>query len=303
MKAKREKDWGGLWTKVKLEVVDRYLKFYATALKKTRYNLWYIDGFAGDGFSYGGELGSPLRALAYERFNKFVFIDKSKKCIYSLRDIVYKKFPEQYHKVEFICGDVNDIIPRIIDPNWRNNNRGVVFLDPFGFQVKWKTIQNLANSRAIDLWLLIPVESMMRLLFKDYSKIPPSIIRRLEQFTGLSENNIKEIFYNKPKQPTLFDNLNGTSLSMDEAYRSQMSQLRFLKRYNKIIRKAFDSIFPISIEPLVLFDIEKNKYKFMLAFYCANNDQKAKNLASRVGGEIVEKISREYKDVCFINKL
>ena len=42
--------FGGDWTKDKLDMVERYLNAYTTALKKKDYfRLMYIDAFAGSG--------------------------------------------------------------------------------------------------------------------------------------------------------------------------------------------------------------------------------------------------------------
>ncbi|WP_375494674.1 hypothetical protein [uncultured Nostoc sp.] len=40
--------------------------------------------------------------------------------------------------------------------NWRSN-RAVLFLDPFGMQIPWSTIEAIAHTEAIDLWYLFPL--------------------------------------------------------------------------------------------------------------------------------------------------
>jgi three-Cys-motif partner protein len=44
-----EHRYGGPWTQVKLDALERYLSFYTTALKYQRFELWYVDAFAGSG--------------------------------------------------------------------------------------------------------------------------------------------------------------------------------------------------------------------------------------------------------------
>lgn len=41
--------FGGLWTQEKLQVLEKYLQFYATALKNQPFTLHYVDAFAGTG--------------------------------------------------------------------------------------------------------------------------------------------------------------------------------------------------------------------------------------------------------------
>src|SRR5690349_2295378 len=47
--ARTAHEFGGLWTRKKLEVLAAYLKFYTTALKRQSFTLHYADAFAGTG--------------------------------------------------------------------------------------------------------------------------------------------------------------------------------------------------------------------------------------------------------------
>jgi len=45
-----EHRYGGLWTEIKTEAVEYYLKCFTAALSKVpSFRLWYIDAFAGTG--------------------------------------------------------------------------------------------------------------------------------------------------------------------------------------------------------------------------------------------------------------
>ena len=51
--------------------------------------------------------------------------------------------------------------------DWRFS-RAVVFLDPYGMSVDWTTLESIAQTRAIDLWLLFPLgQAVNRLLTRD----------------------------------------------------------------------------------------------------------------------------------------
>jgi|WetSurMetagenome_2_1015567.scaffolds.fasta_scaffold293415_2 three-Cys-motif partner protein len=41
--------FGGGWTQIKLDVLEKYLSAYVTALKNKQFELLYIDAFAGTG--------------------------------------------------------------------------------------------------------------------------------------------------------------------------------------------------------------------------------------------------------------
>ena len=49
MSSQSAQTFGGDWTREKLRILEAYLDAYTTALKNTRFNLWYVDPFAGSG--------------------------------------------------------------------------------------------------------------------------------------------------------------------------------------------------------------------------------------------------------------
>ncbi|WP_260694696.1 hypothetical protein [Rhizobium laguerreae] len=49
MKSTDDHEFGGQHTEIKLELVEKYLKAYSTALRQKFNSLWYIDAFAGTG--------------------------------------------------------------------------------------------------------------------------------------------------------------------------------------------------------------------------------------------------------------
>ena len=88
--------------------------------------------------------------------------------------------------------------------NW-HNSRAVVFLDPYGMAVDWKTIEALAATKAVDLWVLLPVgQAINRLLTRQ--RIPEGAwADRLTRFFGTEE--WKNAFYGRPLRMSLFDSL------------------------------------------------------------------------------------------------
>lgn len=82
-------EFGGLWTRKKLSVLEAYLNFYVTALKNLPFSLHYADAFAGTGthapaaeedqgllVPYEDFRGSALTALEVSPgFNHFHFND------------------------------------------------------------------------------------------------------------------------------------------------------------------------------------------------------------------------------------
>jgi len=124
------------------------------------------------------------------------------------------------------------------ETDW-DKNRAVVFLDPYGMQVDWSTIEAIAATRAIVLWILFPLgQAVNRLLTK--SGIPASRQgQRLTRYFGTED--WKEAFYEEPSdQPSMFDALG--------------EETGFVKRTN------FDAIGRFFVERLeqVIVGVSKN---------------------------------------------
>src|SRR5207248_10863849 len=77
--------------------------------------------------------------------------------------------------------------------NWCRSNdwsrwRAVVFLDPYGMQVEWPTIEAIATTRAIDVWILFPLGmGANRLLTRKLEDIPDVWRRSLDRIFGTNE--------------------------------------------------------------------------------------------------------------------
>jgi three-Cys-motif partner protein len=195
-----ENAFGGPWTVRKLECLGNYLKSYRTiftANPHARYfRTWYVDAFAGTGsfktpqpkttgstlagfFSeaYEGDQeaqtetreyhdGSAKIALSLASpFDNYLFIEDSKSRAATLQSSIEAEFPTLFPNCHFRIGDANHEIQKWCkERNW-SKDRAVVFLDPFGMQVEWTTIEALAATKGVDLWYLFP--GIARLLRHD----------------------------------------------------------------------------------------------------------------------------------------
>jgi len=87
--------------------------------------------------------------------------------------------------------------------NWRQR-RAVMFLDPYGMQVEWATIKAIADTRAVDLWLLFPLGVGVNRLLARSGEIPMSWRHRLDVLLGTDD--WFDAFYRfEAKRSTLFD--------------------------------------------------------------------------------------------------
>lgn len=123
--------FGGGWSLSKLDILERYFRFFNTALKGKPFKRVYIDGFAGCGaFQYivpaeGGFFGSmeakadihdgsAKRALRAEPpFDEIILIEQSRTRASDLKKLI----DESGHPSASVkCGDANEVLRRICSP-------------------------------------------------------------------------------------------------------------------------------------------------------------------------------------------
>ena len=218
--------FGGDWTEQKLECVRKYLHAYTTIMSKQPFHYAYIDAFAGTGYrdmendEDTDELmfpdlvspevvsfhdGSARHALEVEPpFMKYIFIEKDATRYAELEELrkeflLKDRFSEDM--IECLRKDANGYLKDLCRKSWKSH-RALVFLDPYGMQVDWETIESIAQTQAIDLWILFPLGTVNRLL-KRNGEIRPSLRERLDLFFG--EPDWYEVFYQLAEQGSFFD--------------------------------------------------------------------------------------------------
>ena len=274
----REHEFGGYWTQQKLVRVRKYLEAYGTIFQSNKrarkLNTYYVDAFAGTGFSrpkakdkpeqtffFGNDeiedvqsfkKGSAALALEVEpSLKNYLFIEKSNERIDLLKQLK-EKYPEKANRIKVFQGDANDILIKWCrDKDWRYQ-RAVVFLDPYGMQVEWRLLKAIAETKAIDLWLLFPVGmGVMRMLTKN--KLPSQEwCDSLTRSFGTEE--WKDAFYKKEVQPDLFGIEN--EILYKDADFDKIGQF-MLERLGKIFTKVHK-------KPLLL----KNSRNVPMYFLC-----------------------------------
>ena len=180
--------FGGGWTEQKLTILAEYLSAYNTALKNQPFTRVYVDAFAGTGYREKRKKqfgifdifeesqqdepqqflkGSAKRALEVEPpFHKYVFVESDPDNVRALENLK-KEHKDKAAAMQVVRDDANDFIQEYCrTENWRSV-RAVVFLDPFATQVEWATIEAVAKTKAIDLWILFPVMAVNRLLARN----------------------------------------------------------------------------------------------------------------------------------------
>jgi len=277
--------FGGGWTTEKLAILAKYLKAYTTALKKQPFRKLYIDAFAGTGRRedssiakaqkravVSGQLaladdnqpdltpfldGSASMALKTEpAFDEYVFVEKSPRRCKDLEQL-RRDFPQKADRITILQDDANLAIEKLCAREWQSR-RAVLFLDPYGVQVKWTTIEAIARTQAIDLWVLFPLGGVNRMLTKD-GDIPPEWRTKLNDLLGTTD--WYDALYRpdgKPAPPSLFDSEAEERSDRLIKQRVQVLADYFLARLQKV--------FPhVAAVPAILYN-SKHSPLFMFCF-------------------------------------
>jgi three-Cys-motif partner protein len=187
-------------------------------MRRQNFRFSYVDAFAGSGQRSLAELegnssldfgdlrqffaGSPRIALSSEpKFDRYVFIDARRRNVADL-ERVRADFPAIASRVDIIRADANLFLTRLCEgSDWRRD-RALVFLDPYGLQVSWKTLVALAKTKGTDVWYLFPLGvGVNRMLTRD-GTIDPSWRARLDEMLG--DGAWFEKFYRPSAQQDLF---------------------------------------------------------------------------------------------------
>ncbi len=216
--------------------------------------------------------GSAKIALELENsFYKYIFIEINSKKAEKLNEL-----KKQYKKnIEIIVGDSNTELINLCNKIDWPNYRAVLFLDPFGMQIKWETLEFISKHSLIDLWLLFPISTVNRLLKKN-GKIDSANENKLNIFFG--NDDWKKEFYKKSSQMNLFEKYNDSTKIAD---------------FNKIAKYTSDklnTIFSAVAKNHHILYNSKNSALFAFYFAISNNSEKAKKVSLNIANYILDKI-------------
>lgn len=301
-----KKRWGGKWTEEKLDAFEKYVKAYLTIMNSFRdvygWKLLYFDGFAGSGTRtqeedneeakeaqdlFGQEVtvedfkvyqGAAERVVKIESdkmrsFDYYYFVDKSvENC---------KKLDEKLSQYEItgrrhhLNSDANDAVKRLASTLRNNSNcKALAFLDPFGMQINWESIEALKDL-PVDLWILVPTGVIInRLLERKIDKEKGlAHAEKLKCFFGMGEEEIRSFFYTVKREQTLFGDDEMVITKAENSIR-KIAQL-YVKRLQDVLPYVTE-------EPLVLYNTH-NVPIYHLVFAAKNKT------ALKIAQEIIRK--------------
>lgn len=283
--------FGGNWTKEKLSILEKYLSAYTIALKRQNFHKIYFDAFAGTGYVNVVDVdGTPLLPAFTENdvvdfvegsaqlalgvqppFDEYYFIEKSHDRFAELSKLK-SEFPDIAARIRTVQGDANDILMDFVRRDWRFT-RAVVFLDPYGMQVRWQTLEAIARTQAIDLWILFPLGVAVNRLLKKDGDISNGARNRLNQLFGTDEWFSE--FYKPKRNPGLFD--------LDPTIEKTATWDSIGEYFNRRLATIFADVAP---KPRRLLNSTNNPL-YLLCFAVGNPNQKAKQLAIKIANDIL----------------
>lgn len=116
--------------------------------------------------------------------------------------------------------------------------RTLVFIDPYGMSVDWKSISGLKDL-GVDLWILVPTGMGINRLLKNDGKISDAWLEKLERFLGLDKEFILNHFYKEKKSLTLFGEETFLEKEQNAIEKSGVLYKERLKTVFKFVSESF----------------------------------------------------------------
>lgn len=296
--------FGGDWTDLKLDALRKYLSFFTTALRNKGFELRYIDAFAGS----GGRLidraidDEPF-LLGVEAKLKQVYVPGSARIALQTSPpfqqiILIERHGRRCAALEALCAEYPDIRARtqrgeanaaLIDicrtTPWLRPHRGssgiraVLFLDPYGMNVEFATLQEIAATQAIDVWYLFPLSGLYRQAARSGEKLTPEKRASITRILGTPD--WEDAFYGrKERTDDLFASLG------DEENRAKLRRVADVRMIENYVKTRLKDILPHVSNPRTL-TMKNGAPLFSLFFAVSSPNPKAIALAKKVADHIL----------------
>ena len=279
--------YGGDATITKLVVAMRYMKAFNRALSQTGFTRQYIDGFAGTGevnIKRGRFAGKTVKGsarialeLSQPRFDRLDFIDQRQLHVDSLGTLIADS---NIARARAVCGDANELIPKLCANLLESAARAFVFVDPFATEVGWSTVEALAKSKATDVLLMFPAGAVRQMLPRE-GMPPESWEPRLDKVFG---GRYWAGTYTETTIPGFWEEVK--HLHTDEGFEKIVGCYR-----DRLISTFTEKgVVPLGF-PLLRKKHRPGTQLFELMF--ASSNPRGQELATKIAGEIMEKAQRD----------
>lgn len=292
--------FGGDWTDLKLQAVESYFEAYAKVLQNQSFRKLYVDAFAGTGTRIEGKVethndmlgeiggsaeyqrvkvGSASIALRIEpHFDQYIFVEIKRSFARALSELT-GEFPTR--NVRIVNEEANAALVALASQTpWHTYPyvRAAIFIDPYGMQVDWTTLEALARTRAVDVALLFPSGPLTRMLTKD-GDIPVDWQTRIDRVLGTSDWRVH--FYATKQTSDLFDGIGQETIKVADPQ-------RLLDFFITRLRTRFHWV----LEDALPLRNSKGTVLYHLVFACANPRESAGKKFLSIARSVVRKATK-----------
>lgn len=220
----------GIWSELKLEIVEKYGSAYTGAFANQKgLRKYYVDAFSGAGVHIskrsGGQIdGSPARALKITPpFDGFFFIDMDAQKTAHLRKLCAHR-----SDVHIETGDASKHLTQLLPTiRYEDFKRALCLFDPYGLHLEWRAMEMAGRSRAVDMFLNFPVMDMNRnAIWRNPAAVPKEGIERMNSFWG--DESWRQAAYVEDPQRNLFgapDIVKQSNQAIVEAFRQRLRKV------------------------------------------------------------------------------
>lgn len=283
-------------TQQKLDCLREYLQAFSIALQNKRFLRIYIDAFAGTGHLteeraalplFDGDAAHPqyvhtpgsarIAAAVDPPFHTLVLVEQDPARFAELERI-QADFPDR--KFALHKGDANDAVTRICrGVKWHTpisghaGFRGVVFLDPFGMEVDWSTVEAIARTEALDCWYFFPLSGLYRNAPRSKPSLTADKRTNIDRVLGTTE--WYDRWYGPPPDRGLFES---------EAEATRKADVNAIEAY---VKERLETIFKGGVESPLRLHHDSGAPMASLFFAVANPTKAASDLARRIASHIL----------------
>ncbi len=220
-------------------------------------------------------MGSVRRALSVEvPFSSYVFSDLKRKNVTELHDVV-KEYSHLKDRIRIATGDANDIVQQFCR-ELGTRDRALIFLDPFGNQVRWETLEVIAKTRKVDLWYLFPAWLGVARQIKSNGIVLKDAEASIDQMLGSSDWRKEAV--------------SSATSAQQDMFATESSESQKIATGDGITRymiKCMETIFGGGVSQKWLPLGRGGRHYYSLLFACANPGDRAKSLAQKVARDIM----------------
>lgn len=271
-------EFGGIWTEQKLSVLRKYLRAYTRVMSNQDFRTIYVDAFAGAGAREEEDAdgrqfieGSAKIALdiSAPTFDELVFIEQESSYVDSLRELIAESQADDRARVE--QADANERLPTEVQ-KLAEPDRAVVFVDPFGTEVRWATVSSLMGYHGVDAWILFPIGIICRMM---------PVLRRPP---NAKTQEKLDLIFGTPAWRDLYDQ----PQLFGEAGR--LSKSAGVDKIVALYRTQLETEFAAVADRSVSLTNSRNSRLYELLFVMTNQSSRAQEVALRIADHIMKNV-------------